>query len=116
MNFRISQSWQPHPFDAMVLGKLVYNSLWKRVKIHYDQLNGTNVVLRQGLAVSRVRVPGQDSGVDSRVKGLDTSIQNLRETGSFRNPDHTHSLLLQGPCRPASRDDLNSQFGQGAGE
>ena len=91
------------------------NRSGKRVKIHDDKLNGTDVVLCEGLAVSRVSVPRQDSSVDSRVEGLDPSIQNLWETGPFRNPGHAHTLCLQGTGRATSRHNLNSQFCQGTG-
>ena len=92
------------------------NGFGKRVKIHYHKLNGIDVVFCEGLAMSRVSVPRQDSSVDSRVKSLDPSIQNLREAGPLRNSSHTHPLLFQGAGRPTRRDDLNSQFRQGAGE
>ena len=85
---------------------LLGDGLLEGIEVHADELDGLDAVLLQGLHVCGNVAAGQDAAVYLRVKGLDTSVADFRETGYFADADGLHTLGFQQFLGTARGDDF----------
>src|SRR5699024_12431717 len=65
------------------------NGLLKWIEVHHQQVNGSNIVVPEGLQVRGVVATGKQAAVYARVQGLDPAIKNFGRSEEQRlNSSH----------------------------
>src|SRR5699024_3611285 len=70
-------------------GIRIGNGLLKWIEVHHQQVNGSNIVVPEGLQVRGVVATGKQAAVYARVQGLDPAIKNFGRSEEQRlNSSH----------------------------
>mmetsp|Transcript_9195 Transcript_9195/g.27986 ORF Transcript_9195/g.27986 Transcript_9195/m.27986 type:complete len:236 (+) Transcript_9195:1226-1933(+) len=76
------------------------------IKIDDDQVDGLDVVRRDGLHVRLVAADREDAAVHCRVQRLNAAVEHLREASHVLNLGAWDACLLDRRCGTAGGDDL----------
>ena len=92
------------------------DSLLERVEVYRDNVDRGDAELFELRHVLGVRADGEDSGVNHRVKGLDTTVKTLREAGDIRNLSDRDARRVDDLEGSAGRENLVAKVGEPACE
>ena len=102
--------------DLLESCSLLENGLFEGIEVDDDHVDGLDAHVGDGLHVLGHVPPCQDSCVDLGVKGLDTAVEHLRESGNLGHLDDLDTVLVQKPVGSAGGDDLHTHGCEGFGE
>ena len=94
--------------DILELYALFQNSLFEWVQIDYHHVDRFDALVLDGTHVFGYVPAGKDSCMDFGVKGLDTTIQHLRESCDVRDLCDLYTVLFQKLECSACGDDVHA--------
>ena len=87
---------------------------FKWIEVHGEQWDrGDLMRIECGLVLRQIE-PGQQTTMNGRMEGLDTSVQNLRKPCHIGDRDHGNARPFQRRMGAAGRDDLPAKIDQPA--
>ena len=72
-----------------------FHHLLEGIKVDYYQVDRFQVMLGHLAAMRRHVAPGQDTAVDPRMQGLDSSVQDLRKSSEFADRLDLETVLIE---------------------
>ncbi len=92
--------------DGLVERAALGDLLLEGIQVHHDHVDRGDRVLRERRHVRGLVAPGQDAGVDPRVQGLHSSVEDLREAGGLGDARDGHARGFELGRGPSGREDL----------